>query len=142
MTGEIYYKLIASEPPGSFKPNHLSLVKAATVGRRVDFYWAEWVKSLDGSFNGIDSENRFVLLASRHQGYSLKDLYELPLDVYVCEVKDPNLLLQEKLEPDDVSILCWALMLPPEDERESISEIYESMKEKKGNLFYINPVHQ
>ena len=142
MSGDVSYKLIATEPEEAFRSNYVVLRQEVSVGERDDFFWAEWERPEKARSKRSEVENKFVLLASRHHGYSLKDLSNLPLDVYVCEVKDPDLLLKESLEPADVSILWWALMLAPGDERENISEIYEAMKEEKGNVFYINPVHQ
>ena len=72
----------------------------------------------------------------------LKNLDELPLDVYICGVQNPQLVLSDRLDPVQVSILAWALMLASDDTRESLKEIYDSIKETRGNINYISPVHQ
>jgi hypothetical protein len=91
---------------------------------------------------GKNPETKIVLLATRHYGYSLKQLSDLPLDVYVCRASDPSLKFKPQVEPKNVSIMAWALLLAPEDSREKLVEIYESMTQTRGNVNYINPVHK
>jgi hypothetical protein len=79
-------------------------------------------------------------VATRHHGYSLRELSNQPVHIYLCVVKDSELTLKEKLRADDVSILSWALMLMPGDARSDLKEILESMERKLGNVFYVNPV--
>lgn len=135
-----FHRLIATEPEDAFKPTRVSLLSEATVGSRNDFLWAEMED--DQLVGKSYTSDRRVLLASRHHGYSLGVGAELPLDVYVCGVNDHSLLERTSLEEGDVSIVCWALLLAPEDERTELGEIYDSIKQVRGNVNYVNPVHR
>ena len=134
------YRIIAYEPEGCFKPNTLSVRSSAAVGEREDFFWVELERPL---FEDADeTEGKFVLLAARHHGYSLKDISYLPLHVYICGAQDARLILEEHLDAEEVSILAWALLLDADDARVDLTEILESMQNTMGNVHYINPVKQ
>lgn len=132
--------LIATEPKDAFEPMCVALLERVQVGARNDFRWTETEEGIAGRYSE-QTVHRF-LLASRHQGLSVGSETDLPLDVYVCCVKDSSLLARRNLDENDVSILCWALLLAPEDERTEIGDIYESIKQVRGNVNHINPVHR
>ena len=137
------YGLLATEPEVLFKPRKFSILKEAVVGKRDDFICAE----VDTPFQPLTLwleqklELEYVLLASRHCGNSLRRLEVLPIDVYICGVKNQELALSDNIDSEQVYILAWALMLAPDDNRESLKEIYESIKQTRGNVNYINPVN-
>ena len=128
------YRLVATE--GLVEPRRVKLLTKASVGERDDFLWGE----VDTPFLVNDHETKLVLLATRHYGFSLEDLDQLPLDVYICCANDPQLGLSERLRQDDVLIMAWALLLSPDDHRTDLTEIYESLKLVRGNVFQVNPV--
>ena len=136
------YQLLATEPEGLFAPRRIRLVKKASVGDRDDFFWGEASDPFEAGKYGDNPETARILLATRHFGYSLEDLDQLPLDVYICGVRNPHLEFAEKLRQEDVSIMAWALLLSPDDMRTSLGEIYESLIESRGNVNYVNPVHR
>ncbi len=136
------YRLIATEPEDLFSPRRIRLVKKASVGDRRDFFWGEASEPFEAGRYGDNPETSRILLATRHFGYSMDDSDQLPLDVYICGVRDPGLELAETLRQEDVSIMAWAMLLSPDDNRTSLNEIYESMIETRGNVNYINPVHR
>jgi hypothetical protein len=139
---ELLYRLVATEPEGLFAPKRVQLLKKARVGNRDDFFWGEASEPFEAGKYGNNPETSVILLATRHFGYSLTDLDQLPLDVYICGVQNPDLEFKAKLRQEDVSIMAWALLLSPDDERTSLEEIYESITESRGNVNYVNPVHQ
>ncbi len=135
--------LIASEPEGLFRPRKVQFLCDARVGERDDFVWAH----VNDSFGEDELKYKHpatpnVLLAARHHGYSIRDLNQLPLDVYICRVNDPSDELKTKLANDDVSIMAWALLLPGDDNRTDLEQIYTSLVQRRGNVYYINPVKQ
>lgn len=140
MTSPAAYKLIATE--GFFEPRRVQLLNGTRVGERDDFIWAEVDPPFQGDTLGRNPESKVVLLATRHHGYSLKQLSNLPLDVYICWVNDLGLVFEPEVDPENVSIGAWALLLAPGDGRENLEEIYESMTKEHGGVFYINQVHK
>lgn len=140
MTGQEGYKLIATE--GFFEPRRVDLLSGVKVGERDDFVWAKVDRPFQENTLGKNSETNVVLLATRHYGYSLKQLSDLPLDIYVCSLKDSRLAFESEVEPASVSIGAWALLLAPDDDRENLEEIYESLTKARGSILYINPVHK
>lgn len=134
-------RLVATEPVSAFPPTRVRIVDAVTVGSRVDFAWVEIVGEPDLGSDGIFGFD-YVLIAARHFGFSVLKKNADPIDIYVCTVKDRNLLGATKIDPEEVSIACWALLLDSADERTDIGEIYESCKQAHGNVFQINPVHR
>ena len=135
MLGSSFY-LLATEPEGCFDRRVIRLLKRATVGTRDDFFWCELDREFEESAFGP------VLIATRHFGYVVSEVFEMPLDVYVCWVSKEELILADSLSSDDVSIMAWGLLLQLTDNRTSVREIYESSTRQRGNLFYVNPVKQ
>lgn len=135
------FTLIAYEPETAFSPRKIRFLLNASVGERDDFVWASVDFPLRKA-NDRDSATSQILLAARHSGYSVKEALDTPMHVYVCNVTDENLMLQTALEPEVVSIMYWAILLPDGFEKKSMVEILEAMTETQGNVYYVNPVHK
>jgi hypothetical protein len=133
---ESSYFLVPTEPLALFRPVTVRLLRNVVVGNRDDFVWAETDLVIPGA--SFDQ----VLLASRHYGFEVGKSSQLPIDVYICTIKDSELRGAQYLEPFDISICCWALLMPPGDKRTNVAEIYESLEKTRGNVHYIRPVNQ
>jgi len=136
------FGLIATEPEGLFERRRVSIKSAANVGERHDFVWAEVDPPFQPPLFAMENELSQVLLAPRRYGYSLKNLADFPLDVYICAISDAEDILASNIEPGNVRILALGLILSPSDDRGNLREIYNSIKETRGNVNYINPVHK
>ncbi len=137
----IEFTLIAYDPETAFSPRRIRFLLSASVGERDDFVWASVDFPLR-QVNDREAATSQILLAARHSGYSVNEPLETPMHVYVCNVKEESLLMQTALEPEVVSIMYWAILLPDGYEKKSIVEILEAMTETQGNVYYVNPVHK
>jgi hypothetical protein len=120
------YKLIATEPEKAYEPRIVEFIKTLTIGEREDFVWAKVIPKFTTPTFSIEQDLDFVILGARHFGYSLLEVGDFPIHVYVCIPKRTEKLLEDKINSEDISILNWAMLLDKDDERNDLQTIFEN----------------
>ena len=114
------YKLFAYEPPGAFSTVTCDFIKTSRCVDREDLVWADLREPREF---GLGDRTDKTLLATRHEGDDLRFLKELPVHVYVLQVAESVPYLAEEIEPGDLRIGFWALLLDVNDERTDLTRI-------------------
>jgi len=114
------YKLFAYGRPGAFSTVTCDLIKTSRCADREDLVWVDLRESREF---GLGEQADKTLLATRHEGDDLRFLKELPVHVYVLQVAESVSELAEEIEPDDVRIGLWGLLLDLNDERTDLASI-------------------
>lgn len=122
------YKLFAYEPPGAFSTVTCDLIKTSRCGDREDLVWVNLRESRQFGLGDLADK---TLLATRHEGDDLRFVKELPIHVYVLLVAESVPELAEEIEPDDIRIGFWALLLNVNDERTDLESI---LSQRQSNL--------
>ena len=122
------YKLVASEPEKAFEARIVEFIKTFKLGEREDFIWAKAIPHFKPPTFSINENLEFIMLGTRHFGYSLLEIKEFPIHVYVCAPKLKEDFLADNITPSEVSILNWAMLLDKNDERSDIQSIFENEK--------------
>jgi hypothetical protein len=102
--------LTAFEGPSG--PEHsLRFLRWVTDGSRDDLALVH----VDPPITARDRATAVVVIATRHEGYSLRDIRETPVHVYVVCPRDGTEVWRDdttSVDSDSLSIVMWALLGP------------------------------
>lgn len=105
------HSLLAYDPENTFDPRQIEFIKQVSSGERSDYFWTKVIPRFEKDVFRTVEPIEIVFLATRHEGKSLLKIIEAT-HVYLCTVKSADLLFADRLNPDDLSIRSWALVVP------------------------------
>ncbi len=100
------FYLASTELREPYEPRRCRIVKRLRSELRDDLALVEVEPSLPSHVYNTNEDVRWLILASRHQGYSLFPISEWPMAVYICQLKgqkEPS----DMIASENLLILDW-----------------------------------
>ena len=105
------FQFVPFDPQTAFTEREVEFVKWVRCGERDDYLWAKVLPPFEPYVFATNDPIDTVLVGARHQGESLRTISGAR-HVYVCLPKVQELLLADSIEPDQISILNSAILVP------------------------------
>ena len=100
-------RLISTELRNTYTPRVCRVIKRLHSELRDDLALVELEPPLPADVYGTPEDIRLIILAARHQGYSLFPVTEWPLLVYICVLKNNIAPEEDTIKSADIIILDW-----------------------------------
>lgn len=104
------YLLSSFEPENAYAVREVILERKISCGERDDYFIAHVIPPLEGILFGHHADIETVIIAPRHKGIVIEDTNQWPVHVYVCVLKNDELLLTTFVKPVDLKIINWGLL--------------------------------
>ncbi len=125
------FYLTSQENFGFEEPRECQFIKMLIGDKRKDYLLIKVDPSLKSSaFSKKVKNYQQVIIASRHVGESLFNIKKLPISVYICGIINEKIMIEGKLETEDIENAAWG----------EIYETYEDAKKASDDFLKWNKI--